>query len=269
MAGEAEYFLEEEVSEQIVQAHRQRRLDDLPGRLEFVNRGFDYQAAELAAARSSLREKAGSGDRQAAEELAKVRERQRSLNALRSRRLAELRSEPDLIRAGETEFLVHALVVPAQDAGEAERYDADVEAIAMEVAAAYEEERGAQVQDVCKPAMARRAGLPDWPGFDLLSRREGMEPRAIEVKGRADTSGVELRENEWAKACNLRERYWLYVVFDCATPRPRLVRVQDPLSKLLVKGRESRSFLVTAKAAMEAAEEVINITNSSRGTGQR
>ena len=255
MAGEAAHFLEEEVSEQIVQTHRQRRLEDLPGRMEFVNRGFDHQAAELAAARSGLREKAASGDRQAAEELAKVRERQRSLNALRAHRLAELRSEPDLIRAGESEFLVHALVVPVQDAGEAERYDADVEAIAMEVAAAYEEERGAQVQDVCKPAMARRAGLPDWPGFDLLSRREGMEPRAIEVKGRADTGGVELRENEWAKACNLRERYWLYVVFDCATPRPRLVRVRDPFAKLLMKERESLTFTITAGAVMQAAEE--------------
>ncbi|MCY3761958.1 MAG: helicase-related protein, partial [Gemmatimonadetes bacterium] len=187
IAGEAANFLEEEVSEQIVQAHRQRRLDDLPRRLEFVSRGFDHQAAELAAARSGLREKAGAGDRQAAEELAKVRERQRSLNALRTRRLAELRSEPDLIRAGEAEFLVHALVVPSQDAGEAERYDADVEAIAMEVAAAYEKDRGARVQDVSKPELARRAGLPDWPGFDLLSRREGMESRDIEVKGRAGT----------------------------------------------------------------------------------
>ena len=56
MATAATDFLGEEVSEQIVQTHRQRRLDDLPGRLEFVNRGFDYQAAELAAARSSLRE---------------------------------------------------------------------------------------------------------------------------------------------------------------------------------------------------------------------
>ena len=221
MAGEAADFLDEEVSEQIVQAHRQRRLDDLPRRLEFVNRGFDYQAAELAAARSSLREKAAAGDRQAAEELAKVRERQRSLNALRSHRLAELRSEPDLIRAGEAEFLVHALVVPAQDAGEVERYDADVEAIAMAVAAGFEKDRGAEVQDVSKPETWR--GGPDCPtgrASTFLSRREGSEPRAIEVKGRADTGGVELRENEWAKACNLRERYWLYVVFDCATPRP-------------------------------------------------
>ena len=254
MAGEAEYFLEEEVSEQIVQAHRQRRLDDLPRRLEFVNRGFDYQAAELAAARSSLREKAGSGDRQAAEELAKVRERQRSLNALRSRRLAELRSEPDLIRAGEAEFLVHALVVPARDAGEVERYDADVEAIAMAVAAGFEKDRGAEVQDVSKPELARRAGLPDWPGFDLLSRREGSEPRDIEVKGRAGTEGVEMSENEWIKACNLGERYWLYVVFDCATPRPCLMRVQNPFAKLVVGDRESRTFTIAAGSVMEASE---------------
>ena len=149
---------------------------------------------------------------------------------------------------------MHALVVPTEEAGEAERYVADVEAIAMEVAAAYEENLGAQVQDVSKPEKARRAGLPDWPGFDLLSRREGMEPRAIEIKGRADTEGVEMSGNEWAKACNLRERYWLYVVFDCATPRPRLVRVRNPFSKLLVGERESRAFTITAGAVMEAAE---------------
>ena len=163
MGGEASDFLGGEVVEQIVQTHRQRRLDDLPGGLEFVNRGFDYQAAELAAARFRLREKAASGDRQAAKELAKVRERQRSLNALRARRLAGLRAEPEHIRTGEAEFLVHALVVPAQDDREAERYDADVEAIAMEVAAAYEKERGGQVRDVSKPELARRAGLQDWP----------------------------------------------------------------------------------------------------------
>ena len=255
MAGEAAEFLGGEVVEQIVQTHRQRRLTDLPGRLEFVNRGFDYQAAELAAARSRLRGRAGTGDHQAAEELAKVRERQRSLNALRARRLSVLRAEPEHIRAGEAEFLVHALVVPAQDDREAERYDADVEAIAMEVAAAYEKERGAQVRDVSKPELARRAGLQDWPGFDLRSLREGSEPRDIEVKGRAGTEGVEMSENEWAKACNLRDSYWLYVVFDCATPRPRLVRVRDPFARLLVRDRESRTFTIAAGAVMEAAEE--------------
>ena len=95
------------------------------------------------------------------------KKQQRSLTDLRNRRLAELQAEPDLIQAGEMEFLVHALVVPVQDSEEAERYDADVEAIAVKVATAYEDSFGAQVQDVSRPELARRAGLTDWPGFDL------------------------------------------------------------------------------------------------------
>ncbi|MBW1953897.1 MAG: DUF3883 domain-containing protein, partial [Deltaproteobacteria bacterium] len=36
---------------------------------------------------------------------------------------------------------------------------------------------------------------------------------------------MEISENEWARACNLREDYWLYVVYDCASPNPRLLRI--------------------------------------------
>ncbi len=254
MVVDAVQFIREEVSERVAQAHRQHRLDDLPARLEFVNRGFDFQAAELAAARSRLSAMARDGDPYAKGELSKVKERQRSLTASRNHRLAELQAEPDLIEAGEIEFIVHALVVPAEDSKEAERYDADVEAIAVEVATAYEEGFGAEVQDVSRPELARRAGLTDWPGFDLLSRRAGAERRAIEVKGRAGTGGIEMRENEWATACNLRDEYWLYVVFDCAAPHPRLVRVRDPFAKLLVGSRESIAYTIAPGAVIEAAE---------------
>ena len=254
MVADAAQYVREEVSERVVQAHRQRRLDDLPARLEFVNRGFDFRAAELAAARSRLSKMARDGNRYAQRELPTVKERQRNLTASRSHRLAELQAEPDLIQAGETKFLVHALVVPTQDAEEAERYDADVEAIAVEVATDYEKRLGAEVQDVSRPELARRAGLTDWPGFDLLSRRAEGERRAIEVKGRAGTGGIELSENEWAKACNLRDEYWLYVVFDCATPHPRLVRVRDPFAKLLVRSRESIAYIINPRDVIEAAE---------------
>ncbi len=252
--ADAAQFIREAVSERIVQAHRQCRLDDLPSRLEFVNRGFDFQDAELAAARSHLSKMVRAGDRRAQRELDKVKQRQRSLAASRERRCAELRAEPDLIQAGEIEFLVHALVVPTQDAEEAERYDADVEAVAVAVATAYEESFGAAVQDVSRPELARCAGLTDWPGFDLLSRRAEGERRAIEVKGRAGTGGIELSENEWAKACNLRAEYWLYVVFDCATPHPRLMRVRDPFAKLLVRSRESIAYIINPGDIVGAAE---------------
>jgi len=35
------------------------------------------------------------------------------------------------------------------------------------------------------------------------------------------------------KACNMRQDYWLYAVYNCATPNPRLARVQDPFGNLL------------------------------------
>ncbi len=253
MAFVAENFAREEVMEHLAQVHRQRRLDDLPTRMEFVNRGFDFQTAELAAARSRLTEKARAGNRYANAQLTKVKERQRSLTASRTRRLAELQAEADHIRAGEVEFLVHALVVPAQGPEEVERYNAEVEAIAVQVATAYEERFDADVTDVSRPELARRAGLTDWPGFDLRSRRPAEE-RAIEVKGRASSGNVEMSENEWARACNLRNEYWLYVVFDCATPHPRLVRVCDPFAKLLVRSRESFAYTITPSAVIEAAE---------------
>ncbi len=261
MAPDALEFARAEIGERLAQRHRQGRFDDLPSRAESVNRGFDFQAAELAAARSRLNQLAREGDRDAEKELGAVKDRQRGLTASRNRRLAELRAEPELIQAGDAAILVHALVVPVQDTEAVERYDDDVEAVAVEVATAYEEHQGAVVTDVSKPELARRAGLMDWPGFDLKSRRPAnadgsVEERAIEVKGRAGSGDVQMSENEWARACNLREDYWLYVVFDCATPRPRLVRVQDPFAKLLVRSRESLAFTITEGALNEASAPV-------------
>jgi hypothetical protein len=59
----------------------------------------------------------------------------------------------------------------------------------------------------------------------------------IEVKGRAGRGQVHLTENEWPTAANVREKYWLYVVVDCATS-PKLYRVQDPV-RLAFKTRQS------------------------------
>jgi hypothetical protein len=72
-----------------------------------------------------------------------------------------------------------------------------------------------------------------------------------EVKGRAETRDIEVSANEWAKACNLRDGYWLYTVYDCATPIPRLVRVQDPFGRLLAKSKGS--VLIGAREIAEAA----------------
>ena len=108
------------------------------------------------------------------------------------------------------------------------------------------------VKDVSKPHLARAAGLEDYPGFDLISDRADGGPRGIEVKGRVEIGDVELTENEWAKSCTQRERYWLHVVFDCGTPHPRLPRVRDPFGKLVVKTKGS--VRIDGAAIFDSAE---------------
>ena len=75
------------------------------------------------------------------------------------------------------------------------------------------------------------------------------------LNGGAAGGAVEVSDNEWAKACNLRAEYWLYVVYDCATPRPRLHRVRDPFAKLLTRSRESLTHTVARSAIIKAAEQ--------------
>ena len=235
--------------------HRARIEESLPERRRWIARGYDHKTAELMARRRRVGGEARRGDMDAQAELAAVRKEQNQLVAEKRRGLALLEAEPALIGPGETTMIAHALVLPTDDSQERQRHDADVEAIAMDLARAHEEAANASVYDVSQPALARREGLGDWPGFDLRSLRpagahEPTEDRAIEVKGRAGSGAVEVSENEWAAACNLRDRYWLYVVFDCATPRPRLVKVRDPFGRLLAKAKGS---VVIAASEIQSA----------------
>jgi hypothetical protein len=153
---------------------------------------------------------------------------------------------------GTIRFIAHALIIPTLDPEDARRHDAAIEAIAMRVAIAYEEAAGALVKDVSTADLARAAGLGDHPGFDLLSYRTDGLIHSIEVKGRAGTGNVDISDNEWAKACNLREQYWLYTVFGCNSPHPQLIRVRDPWGKLIAS---VRGYSVGADEIMRAAEE--------------
>jgi len=204
-----------------------------------VTRGFEYQESELAAMRGKLNEKVRAGDTNAKKQLNRVRERQKSLESRRMAALETLRREPSLIAVEDIRFLAHALVLPSNAPEDQKKFDAEVEAIAMKFAMAHEEAAGAVVRDVSKPNLARAAGLTDNPGFDLLSHHATYGQKGIEVKGRAGIGDVELTENEWAKACNERDRYWLYVVFDCSTPHPRLLRIPDPFGRLVIKAKGS------------------------------
>ena len=247
----ARAYLAERVAREMALERKKLYLETLPEREGFIRRGFDYQELELAAARAKHAEKARSGNRKAIEALEEVKREQRQLAGRRDNALAVLRREPELIAPGRITFVAHALVVPSSDPLDREQHDVNVEIAAVKVAQAFEEAAGAKVIDVHSPELARTAGLPDNPGFDLLSIRSDREKRAIEVKGRGGMGDIEVSANEWAKACNLRDGYWLYAVYDCATPSPRLVRVQDPFGSLLAKAKGS--VLIGAREIVAAA----------------
>ena len=54
---------------------------------------------------------------------------------------------------------------------------------------------------------------------------------------RADKGFTKLSANEWANDCNMRQSYWIYAFYNCATPNPRFVRVQDPFGNPLAKAK--------------------------------
>ena len=259
MRAEAAALLGQIGETRLVADRRNALQAELPEREQRIQTSFDLRAAQLAARRRQL----GKGrDRNAATSegsdlearFERTKRHQRALPEEKKRALAALAAEPGQIVLDTMRFVAHALVIPTTSPVDADQYDERVEEKAVRIAAAWERERGAEVRDVSKPERARAEGLANWPGFDLLSTRANGEKRSIEVKGRARRGPVHLEENEWKQACNLGRGYWLYVVFDCATSTPELLRVRDPFVKLLAQRRDSSAFTISARALVQAAE---------------
>jgi hypothetical protein len=200
-------------------------------RLEDLARGFDLRSAELAEQRSEQARKAREGDRAAQEKLNEIKALQAQLQDERASLLLREQRRPDLLDIVSFERVAVGLVIPDDSAEAQDVYDRNIEAVAVRVARNFEVDRyNARVIDVSAPYLAK--------GYDLESHRANGEIVAIEVKGRSGRGAVQLTENEWPTAINVRDRYWLYVVVDCATS-PVLYRVQDPAFKLAVKTRQS------------------------------
>jgi superfamily II DNA or RNA helicase/DNA-binding XRE family transcriptional regulator len=240
----------EAVAERLSERWREYARRDAAERRRPLAAGFDLRAAELARRRRTFREKAEPDP----EELDALRREQAALGEERTRALRQLADSPERLHPGEARLLAHALVIPAPDSAEVERYDEGVEEMAVRIASEWERDHRGHVQDVSKPAKARAAGLPDWPGFDLFSIRPDGERRSIEVKGRAGKGGIQVEENEWKQAFHLGAGYWLYVVLDCATSRPTLLRIQDPFHCFVASRRLSEAFSIPAAALKQAAE---------------
>ena len=132
-----------------------------------------------------------------------------------------------------------------------------IELAAEDIVIAYEEARGRECE---------RVGHKK-PGFDIRS----LEPpdsqtgyrdpvtgvRRIEVKGRKRGQPIRLTTNEWYKAQQLRDTYWLYVVWDpLDNPDATPVMINNPTKHLDYAKKEviaARFYDVPAHAIEQAA----------------
>ena len=226
-AAEA-FLIEQELQgflEQVT-AERQKEVETIARHVEIsLNVLIDRQNLRLA--ELLARQQAGEDDPLLAAPLlaANIKresDRQDELEARLAARRAELNQEryctlADIRHYGRASILPHPEREQPEMAGLVR--DEAIERIAVEVATHHETERGWQVVSV----------ETDNKGFDLISRDPAnpTEVRYIEVKGRAGVGPVFLSNNEYATAGRLREDYWLYVVYNCATT-PQLHVIRDP-----------------------------------------
>ncbi|WP_228486509.1 helicase-related protein [Paludibaculum fermentans] len=203
------------------------------GLMDDLLRGFDYQGGALAEKRSDLARRIRLGEEDLAGDLEEVKKQQALLDAEKAEALLYEQRRPDLVDVVKLERIALAIVVPDPTPEAREAYDKDIEAIAMRIARNFEiDHYQARVFDVSSPHLAR--------GYDLESHRANGDKVVIEVKGRAGRGQVQLTDNEWPTAANVRDKYWLYVVVDCATD-PKLFRVRDPI-RLAFKTKQSFSI---------------------------
>jgi len=100
----------------------------------------------------------------------------------------------------------------------------EVEKRAMEFVMEFEKRNGRKPEDVSKNEH-----------YDIRSYdpRTG-EVRYIEVKGRwGPTLAVELTEAEFEYAKKFGKDYWLYIVYDIGSSKPRLVIIRDPVNNVI------------------------------------
>jgi Domain of unknown function (DUF3883) len=138
-----------------------------------------------------------------------------------------------------------------------------VEAFAMQYVMDYERDRGWEPLDISKNQ--------DGSGFDIRSvgpvspkspldkggLEGGIAPvRRIEVKGRSQNyQQVSLTVNEWRKAQQLGDSYWLYVVWGCKTDNPQLLMIPNPAKALAGDAKEIKQvtrYLVGAEALQKS-----------------
>ncbi|MBI5446671.1 MAG: DUF3883 domain-containing protein [Deltaproteobacteria bacterium] len=179
-----------------------------------------------------------------------------------------------IVRHGPVRHVATALVLPSGGGMPVGRAPEDIDPLvrrrselaAEDLVVAHETARGWECERVghLKIGFDVRSMGPADPQTGYRDPVQGI--RRIEVKGRTRGQPIRLTTNEWYKASQLGDSYWLYVVWDpLNNPDPTPVMIQNPVKHLDHAKRE----VVTARhydIPANAIDALVASFNPSGGT---
>jgi len=236
---------------------------------DYLQKSFDarIRAAQDRAMALRQRELLGST------EVALARQRAENdladLMRVRQERMAGL-DRLAIARTGPVRHIATALVIPASETGAPEDFTDELEPelnrkcelAAEDVVVAYEHSRGWECERVghLKIGFDIRSHGPADPQTGYRDPVGGI--RRIEVKGRTRGQAIRLTTNEWYRAAQLGDSYWLYVVWDpLVEPNPIPMMIQNPVKQLDYAKREvvaARYYDIPAEAIEKATRPCAN-----------
>jgi superfamily II DNA or RNA helicase len=247
-----ENWLKVKVQRPLMDLERGQRQRELDIRQDYLQKAMETAIKEAQRTQMKIAAKVAGGDETYRVARDNAQNKVRNLQERYKNKQGEL-DYLKIIRPGRVAYLGTALVHPApvETANyPGMRNDPEVEAVAMQYVMDYERQRGWEPEDVSKKQ--------DGSGFDIRSVGPVDEVtgiatvRRIEVKGRAQNEQeVSLTVNEWRKAQQLGDSYWLYVVWGCRSDNPQLLTIQNPAQVLAGDAKEIKQvtrYIVGAEA---------------------
>ncbi len=267
-----EKWLKVKVQRKMMEEVRTERQRELNIKRDYLKQAMDTAIEDAQQTQMKLAAKVARGDESFRLARDNAQNKWRSLQEKYQQKEAELKSL-EIVRLGHVTHLGTALVypAPAEFSPTGTRNNPEVETFAMEYVMNYERERGWEPEDISQNR--------DGSGFDIRSmgpvdvETNNVPVRRIEVKGRAELNqDVLLTANEWRKAQQLGDTYWLYVVWGCHTPHPQLLMIQNPVKRLAGKVKEVKQitrYLIDAEAinSVASGDEESGVRNWELGGG--
>lgn len=252
-----EKWIKVKIQVPMVQQEQQQRQRELQIRQDYLDKAMGAAIKDAQTTQMKLAAKVAGGDETYRVARDSAQKKVKDLQERYKNKRGEL-DYLKIVSFGRVTYLGSALVHPAPIAVAqmpGMKNDPEVEAFAMKWVMDHERQRGWEPEDVSKNH--------DGSGFDIRSvgpihpQTEISPVRRIEVKGRAQgNQEVSLTSNEWRKAQQLGDSYWLYVVWGCKTPEPQLLKIQNPAKVLVGDAKEIRQvtrYLVPAEALQRNA----------------